>query len=41
MLADNLIKEVPEELKKFVKIYDIRHLSYCSDNIVFVIDKSN
>lgn len=39
--TDNLIKEVPEELKKFVKIYDIRHLSYCSDNIVFVIDKSN
>jgi hypothetical protein len=39
--TDNLMKEVPEELKKFVKIYDIRHLSHCPDNIVFVIDKSN
>jgi hypothetical protein len=36
-----LMKEVPEELKKYAKIYDIRHLSWCSDNIVFVIDKSN
>ncbi len=39
--TDNLMKEVPEELKKFVKIYDIRHISHCPDNIVFVIDKSN
>jgi len=35
------MKEVSEELKKYTKIYDIRHISHCPDNIVFVIDKSN
>jgi hypothetical protein len=39
--TDILMKEVSEELKKYTKIYDIRHISHCPDNIVFVIDKSN
>jgi len=36
-----LMDELPEELKKHAKVYDIRHMSHCPDNIVFVIDKSN
>jgi hypothetical protein len=37
---DYLKEAVPENLKPYIKVYDLRHLSYCSDNIVFTIDKT-
>ena len=36
-----LKEEVPEELKSFVKTYDLRHIKNRWDDIVFTIDKSN
>jgi hypothetical protein len=36
-----LKNEVPEHLKKFVKVYDLRHNKNRYDDIVFTIDKSN
>jgi len=33
--------EVPEYLKQFIKVYDLRENKNCSDDIVFTIDKSN
>ena len=38
---DILIKQVPEHLKKFIKIYDLRSNKNRYDDIVFIIDKSN
>jgi len=38
---DMLKDEVPEEMKKFIKVYDLRHMKYRYDDIVFTIDKSN
>jgi hypothetical protein len=38
---DILKNEVPENLKKFVKIYDLRQNKNRYDDIVFTIDKSN
>ena len=36
-----LINEVPEHLKQFIKIYDLRANKYRYDDIVFTIDKTN
>jgi hypothetical protein len=36
-----LKEEVPEELKSFIKTYDLRHIKNRWDDIVFTIDKSN
>lgn len=38
---ENLLNEVPSELKKFVHTYDLRHIKNRYDDIVFVIDKTN
>ena len=38
---DLLIKEVPEELKQFIKTYDLRQIKNRYDDIVFTIDKFN
>jgi hypothetical protein len=38
---DILINEVPENLKQFIKIYDLRKNKNRCDDIVFTIDKSN
>ena len=38
---DILKKEVPENLKQFIKIYDLRQNKNRWDDIVFTIDKSN
>jgi hypothetical protein len=38
---DILKNEVPENLKQFIKIYDLRENKYRYDDIVFTIDKSN
>ncbi len=38
---DILKNEVPEDLKKFIKVYDLRHIKNRYDDIVFTIDKSN
>ena len=38
---DTLINEVPEHLKPFIKIYDLRSNKNRYDDIVFTIDKSN
>jgi hypothetical protein len=38
---DILRNEVPESLKKFIKIYDLRLNKNRYDDIVFIIDKSN
>ena len=38
---DILINEVPEHLKKFIKVYDLREMKNRYDDIVFTIDKSN
>ena len=38
---DILKDEVPEELKMFIKIYDLRSNKDRYDDIVFTIDKSN
>ena len=39
--VDILYKYVPENLLKFVKVYDRRHLKYRYDDIVFTIDCTN
>ena len=39
--TDILRNEVPDELKPFVKVYDLRHYKNRYDDIVFTIDKSN
>jgi len=39
--VDILKTEVPEHLKKFVKVYDLRRNKNRYDDIVFTIDKSN
>jgi cephalosporin hydroxylase len=36
-----LINEVPENSKQFIKIYDLRPIKNCYDDIVFTIDKLN
>jgi hypothetical protein len=38
---DILKNEVPEHLKQFVKVYDLRPNKNCYDDIVFTIDKYN
>jgi hypothetical protein len=38
---DILKKEVPENLKQFIKVYDLRGNKGRYDDIVFTIDKSN
>ena len=38
---DILKNEVPEDIKKFIKIYDLRQNKNRYDDIVFTIDKSN
>jgi len=38
---DTLIKQVPEHLQTFIKIYDLRPNKDRYDDIVFTIDKSN
>jgi hypothetical protein len=39
--TDILKNEVPEHLKKFIKIYDLRPNKNRYDDIIFTIDKSN
>ncbi len=36
-----LYQETPDELKPYIKMYDLRHIKDRYDDIVFVIDKSN
>jgi hypothetical protein len=36
-----LIKVVPEHLKKYIEVYDLRHVKQRYDDIVFVIHKKN
>ena len=31
---------VPDNLKKYIEIYDLRNVRQCPDNIVFVINKN-
>lgn len=38
--TDILINEVPEHLKKYIKVYDLRENKNRYDDIVFTIDKS-
>ena len=38
---DILINVVPENLKEFIKVYDLRNNKNRYDNIVFTIDKLN
>ena len=38
---DTLKNEVPDNLKPFIKIYDLRQIKNRWDDIVFTIDKSN
>jgi hypothetical protein len=38
---DTLKNEVPENLKQFIKVYDLRENKNRYDDIVFTIDKSN
>ena len=38
---DLLKNEVPESLKQFIKVYDLRKIKGRYDDIVFTIDKSN
>jgi hypothetical protein len=38
---DILKNEVPENLKQFIKVYDLRHVKNRYDDVVFTIDKSN
>jgi len=38
---DHLKNAVPDELKPFIKVYDLRHIKNTCDDIVFTIDKSN
>jgi hypothetical protein len=37
---DILSNEVPEKLKPFIKVYDLRHIKNRYDDIVFTIDRS-
>lgn len=37
---NNLKNLTPEHLKKYIEIYDLRNISHCTDNIVFVINKN-
>jgi hypothetical protein len=37
---DHLKNAVPDELKPFIKVYDLRHIKNRYDDIVFTIDKS-
>ena len=39
--ANELVMEVPKELRKFIKIYDLRRNKKRYDDIVFTIDKQN
>ena len=36
-----LTNQVPDDLKKFIKVYDLRNIKNRYDDIVFTIDKSN
>ena len=36
-----LCDEVPENLKSFIKVYDLRHIKNRYDDIVFTIDKTS
>jgi hypothetical protein len=38
---DILTNEVPQHLKEFIKVYDLRENKNCYDDIVFTIDKSS
>lgn len=38
---NELLQAVPEDLKKYVSTYDLRHIKGRYDDIVFVINKSN
>ena len=38
---DILKNQVPENLKEFIKVYDLRHIKGRYDDIVFTIDKLN
>ena len=38
---DTLKNEVPDNLKQFIKVYDLRENKNRYDDIVFTIDKSN
>ena len=38
---EQLTNEVPENLKQFIKVYDLRPIKNRFDDIVFTIDKSN
>lgn len=38
---DDLKNAVPDELKPFIKVYDLRYIKNRCDDIVFTIDKSN
>jgi hypothetical protein len=38
---DILKNEVPEHLKSFIRVYDLRGNKYRYDDIVFTIDKFN
>lgn len=35
-----LVNLIPNNLKKYIEIYDLRNISHCPDNIVFVINKN-
>ncbi len=37
---DELTKVVPEDLKKYIKSYDLRYIKNRYDDIVFTINKS-
>jgi hypothetical protein len=37
---DELTKVVPEDLKQYIKSYDLRHIKNRYDDIVFTINKS-
>ena len=38
---DWIVKTVPDQLKQFIKVYDLRANKNRYDDIVFTIDKSN
>jgi hypothetical protein len=38
---DILKNEVPEHLKQYIKVHDLRHVKQRYDDIVFTIDKFN
>jgi hypothetical protein len=39
--VDILANEVPDHLKQFIKVYDLRPVKKRYDDIIFTIDKSN